>query len=60
MEKDYIKEHEDLRKKMWINAWCQVAGAIGCNETKTADKWADEALKSFDLRFPKQSINEGK
>lgn len=53
MEKDYSKEHEDLRKQMWLTAWCQVAGALGCTETKTADRWADEALKSFDQRFPK-------
>jgi hypothetical protein len=51
--KDYVEEHENYRKLMWINAWSSVGGAIGVQDNKVATDWADEALKKFDERFPK-------
>lgn len=51
-EEQYYDEHQNLRKKCWIEAWANVAGAHNCTDDKTATKWADEALKQFDERFP--------
>ena len=35
------------------NVWCATANANDCKSTSTATKYADEALKAFDERFPK-------
>lgn len=52
MQKDYSFEHEQMRKELWCNAWCDVANAINCSSADSATKWADAALKDFDSRFP--------
>lgn len=44
--------HENIRKKLWSDAFAAVAGAFNCNSASVAIKWADEGLKEFDKRFP--------
>lgn len=45
--------HEKMRKQVWLTAWAATASAITCPTTEAATKWADAALKDFDIRFPK-------
>lgn len=51
-------EHQNKRKEMWIQAWAAVASAFNCHDSQTATKWADNALKDFDIRFPSPSISQ--
>jgi len=54
--KDLLEQnnkHQDLRKQVWIQAWCHTATAITCATSDTATKWADAALHDFDERFKK-------
>lgn len=44
--------HEEQRKYLWINAWISTANSPDCKKSNIATKWADEALKEFDKRFP--------
>jgi hypothetical protein len=53
-----IKEHDEKRKDLWIKAWCATANANDCKHTSTATRYADEALKAFDDRFPKPTITK--
>lgn len=50
-ETKFYYEHQNLRKKVWMDAWTAVAGAFN---SKLADpkKWADKALQEFDEQFP--------
>jgi len=43
--------HETMRKKLWIDAWIQVANANNTVSLSTPTTWADKALKDFDERF---------
>ena len=45
-------KHEEFRKQIWIKAWCSVANAVNCLNSTSASQWADDALASFDARFP--------
>lgn len=44
--------HEEQRKYLWVNAWISTANSPDCKKSNIATKWADEALKAFDERFP--------
>jgi hypothetical protein len=46
-----IFAHEQLRKKLWCDAWTLTASANDCKSPETATRWADNALKDFDKRF---------
>ena len=50
--KNPITKHLNKRKDLWIKAWCATANANDCKHTYTATRYADEALKAFDERFP--------
>lgn len=50
------ENHEELRKKLWVNAWVNVAAAATCTDPKAATRWADIALNDFDERFKKPNI----
>jgi hypothetical protein len=52
MNKDETLSHKEQRKNLWANAWVHTASASDCKSYNTATKWADEALKAFDERFP--------
>ncbi len=52
MQNENLINHNAQRKEVWIKAWCSCASAWNCKNTETADRWADDALKSFDSRFP--------
>lgn len=41
-------------------AWCAVASAWNSETSDVATKWADNALKAFDARFPKPQIDLNK
>ena len=51
-----ITKHLNKRKDLWIKAWCATANANDCKHTHTATKYADEALKAFDERFPEPKV----
>ena len=50
--KDFVFQHEEVRKKLWCDAWVSTANANDCKSTDSATRWADDALKEFDARFP--------
>jgi hypothetical protein len=52
MNKDETLSHKEQRINLWANAWVHTASASDCKSFNTATKWADEALKAFDERFP--------
>ena len=49
--KSYYKEHELLRRQVWMLAWSATANATDCKEHGTATLYADAALEEFDKRF---------
>lgn len=51
-------EHEIARRKVWSKAWTYTSNANDCDETSTAKKYADEALKVFDRLFPEPAQND--
>ena len=52
-----LKLHNEMRKQLWISAWC--ASIRHENRPSMATYSANEALKAFDERF-EPSINETK
>lgn len=44
--------HEQMRQKVWLEAWTSTASSLGCKEAYLATDWADQALDEFDARFP--------
>lgn len=42
---------EEQDSKVWLQAWCVVAGTEGCHEMVTPAQWADHCLKEFKSRF---------
>lgn len=53
--KSYTQEHELMRRRVWGAAWASTAGAANCSSSKIATRWADIALKEFDVRFKPMS-----
>lgn len=51
------KDHDEMRKELWIRAWVGTASASNCTNKTAADKWADHALEQFDRRF-KENPND--
>lgn len=49
--KDYRKEHELMRRQLWIQAWSLTANANDCKSPETATSYANKALKEFDTLF---------
>jgi len=43
--------HEEIRKQVWKDAFCAVAGANDCRSVDVAITWADDALEAFDENF---------
>ena len=52
MIKDEKLSHAKTRQKLWSEVWARTAGSSNCINLSTPTKWADEALKEFDERFP--------
>lgn len=50
-EAKYYYEHQNLRKKIYTDAWAAVAGAFN-SKIEHPKKWAERALKEFDEQFP--------
>ena len=55
--KDFVFQHEEVRKKLWCDAWVSTANANDCKSTDSATRWADAALEEFDARFPPPKID---
>lgn len=53
MEKDvnYELQHENLRKKLWIDVYVAYVGSSNAVNNDGAASWADISLKKFDERF---------
>ena len=49
--KDYSKEHELMRRQLWIQAWSLTANANDCKSPDTATSYANKALIAFDKEF---------
>ena len=45
------KEHELMRRKIWMDAWCSTATANDCKTKSTVTAYADAALAAFDQKF---------
>jgi hypothetical protein len=52
--RNYKKEHELLRKKLWIKVAVAYTGASNSTSTTNMSDWADHALKEFDKRFKQE------
>lgn len=52
MNKEELTRHDEQRKKLWADVWVATANASNCMDVFTPTKWADEALKQFEKRFP--------
>ena len=52
MDKDYTQEHENLRKKLWINTYVAYVSSSNSTNENGAYKWANIALERFDEKFP--------
>lgn len=50
-EEKYYYEHQNLRKKIYMDAWTAVAGVFN-SKIEHPKKWAERALKEFDEQFP--------
>lgn len=48
---DYKEEHQNIRKKLWIDVYVAYVGAANAINKDGASQWADIALKRFDERF---------
>jgi len=46
------KDHEQQRKKLWCDVYVAYVSASNSTSSSGAKTWADQALKSFDERFP--------
>jgi len=49
--KDYKEEHDITRKKLWIDIFVAYTSSSNSTSREGGSKWADEALKQFDVRF---------
>ena len=49
--KDYIEQHQAIRKQLWVNVYVSYVGAANATNPDGASKWADIALVRFDERF---------
>ena len=49
---DDQSEHEQTRKRLWINVCIGVASAYNCSRADIATNWANTCLKEFDKQFP--------
>lgn len=45
------REHEDIRKEIWVKVYVAYVSASNSISVNGAAKWADQALKEFDSRF---------
>ncbi len=48
---------EQQRMKLWCEVWSATASAIDCKHPSSATKFADEAMKAFEQRFPKPIVD---
>jgi len=55
--KDFVLQHEEIRKHFWCNVWIATASANDCKKSDVATRWADAALQDFDKRFPEPAEN---
>ena len=46
-----IPPSQKERRRVWLSAWCRVAGTPHAPVAHTANQWADECLAAFDERF---------
>jgi len=44
-------ESRDYRRELWIGVAIGVASAINSSSKESPGKWADEALKDYDVTF---------
>lgn len=50
-----IADHNRLRDEhVWLQMWSSVANAWNCKSSEAAARWADEGLKQYRERFPKE------
>jgi len=49
------KEHEEMRRQLWINICEQLARSERCTSKYSMVEWADHALDAFDKRFAENS-----
>ena len=53
--KDYNKEHELIRRKVWLEGWVNASNQVNLNSSirsyPSIIKWADALLGDFDERF---------
>jgi len=49
--KDYKKEHELMRRKLWIDVAARVGGSDNCMHEHTMSNFANSALEKFDKKF---------
>lgn len=45
------KEHEQMRRQLWVDMCISTVNANDCKQTSTPISYADAALKAFDERF---------
>lgn len=45
------RDHEDQRKRLWIDVFVAVANASNSVNKESCARWADYALQEFDSRF---------
>lgn len=48
---DYKEEHQNIRKKLWMDVYVAYVGAANATMKDGAASWADVALARFDERF---------
>jgi hypothetical protein len=48
---DYKEEHQNLRKKLWIDVYVAYVSSANAIKSDGASHWSDIALERFDERF---------
>ncbi len=55
---DYKEEHQNIRKKLWMDVYVAYVGAANSTYKEGAANWADTALEKFDARFKEPQLTE--
>lgn len=50
------KEHELMRRELWIKIATAVAGCDTCKTIEAPARWADITLKAFDEKFNSMNV----
>jgi hypothetical protein len=50
------KDQDQIRMQLWCDVYTAYVASSNSTKSRYAESWADDALKCFDLRFPREPV----